>query len=103
MNAIVRMNKRNIHVTHSNSNIGTFQGDAIVNTIAGHADNVAISLQRFNYLQFMLWRDPIEDAHVVNALFELQIGHLVNIRARQYNMMNGIQTDEISNSNGRFL
>lgn len=82
-------------LAHGDTDVSTFQSNTIVDTIARHAHNVARVLQRFDNREFVLWRDAIEHADIIDDFLELHLVHLVDVMTADGLLVDGIEADEL--------
>lgn len=80
-------------LAHCNANVCLLEGHTIVDSVSGHAHNVARTLQGLDNLQLVSWRDAIEDAHIVRHLVQLMLVQLIDLLARQCLMVYGIDAN----------
>lgn len=81
---------------HRDSDVCTFQSDAIVDTISGHTDNISSMLQSLDNRKLVLWSDAIKNAHVVDDFLKLHLVHLVDVMTADGLLVNRIKSDELS-------
>ena len=66
---------------HRDADVGALQSRSVVHAVAGHRDDVALSLQRLDEAHLVLGRDARDHADLVDGGVELVVGHRLELRA----------------------
>lgn len=81
---------------HRDTDVGTFQSNAIIDAVASHPNDVSSMLQSLDNRKLVFWCYAIEDADIVNDFLELRLIHLINLVTADRLLVNCIQADQMS-------
>jgi len=81
-------------LAHGDSDVSSFQSDTVVDTIAGHPNDVACMLESFNNRQLVFRCDAIEHADVVDDFLQLHLIQLIDVMTTDGLLVDRVESDE---------